>query len=58
MAENGAIEHPRILGTAGQALDAEVLRMVEKLSAAITLRQLQGQPVRVFYILPVTFKIQ
>lgn len=32
--------------------------MVEKLPAATTPRQLQGQPVRVFYILPVTFKIQ
>ena len=32
--------------------------MVEKLPAATTPPQLQGQPVRVFYILPVTFKIQ
>ena len=58
VAENGAIEHPQILGTAGQALDAEVLRMVEKLPAATTPPQLQGRPVRVFYILPVSFKIQ
>ena len=58
VAENGAIEHPRILGTAGQALDAEVLRMVEKLPAATTPPQLQSRPVRVFYTLPVTFKIQ
>ena len=56
--ENGEIEHPRILGTAGQALDAEVLRMVEKLPAATTPPQLQGRPVRVFYTLPVAFKIQ
>lgn len=58
VAENGAIEHPKILGTAGQALDAEVLHIVEKLPAATTPPQLQGRPVRVFYILPVTFKIQ
>lgn len=57
VAENGAIEHPRILGTAGQALDAEVLRMVEKLPAATTPPQLQGQPVRVFYIIPVTLPV-
>jgi len=57
VAENGAIEHPRILGTAGRALDAEVLRMAEKLPAATTPPQLQGRPVRVFYVLPVTFKI-
>jgi len=58
VAENGVIEHPRILGTAGQALDAEVLRLVRKLPAATTPPQLQGRPVRVYYTLPCTFKIQ
>ena len=58
VAENGAIEHPKILGTAGQALDAEVLRLIAKLPAATTPPQLQGRPVRVFYIMPFTFKIQ
>lgn len=58
VAENGAIEHSEILGTATPALDAEVLRLVKKLPAATTPPQLRGRPVRVFYILPVTFKIQ
>ena len=58
VAENGAIEHPSILGTAGQALDAEVLRLIQKLPAATTPPQLQGRPVRIFYTLPFTFKIQ
>ena len=56
--ETGAIEHPEILGTAGRALDAEVLRAVSKLPAATTPAQLQGRAVRVSYAIPVTFKIQ
>lgn len=58
VAENGVIEHSVILGTAGPALDAEVLRHVRKLPAATAPPQLQGRPVRAFYVLPVTFKIQ
>ena len=58
VAENGTIEHPGILGTAGQALDAEVLRLIQRLPAATTPPQLQGRPVRIFYTLPFTFKIQ
>ena len=58
VAESGAIEHPQILGTAGRALDAEVLRAMSKLPAATTPAQLQGRPARVSYIVPVNFRIQ
>lgn len=58
VAENGAIEHPEILGTAGRALDAEVLRAMSKLPAATTPAQLQGRPTRVSYIVPINFRIQ
>ncbi|MBF9143204.1 energy transducer TonB [Hymenobacter properus] len=58
VAENGAIEHPEILGTAGSALDAEVLRVVQQLPAADAPALLDGRPVRVHYALPITFKIQ
>lgn len=58
VAENGAIEHPEILGTAGNALDAEVMRVVRNLPSATTPALLQGRPVRVYYSLPITFKIQ
>lgn len=56
--ENGAIEHSEILGTAGRTLDAEVLRALVKLPSATTPAQLQGRPVRVSYVVPVTFKYQ
>ena len=58
VAESGAIEQAAILGTAGRALDAEVLRVVRKLPAATTPALLRGQPVRVSYALPVRFVIQ
>ncbi|MCC3154397.1 energy transducer TonB [Hymenobacter sp. BT770] len=58
VAENGAIENAQILGTAGQALDAEVLRVVQRLPAATAPALLRGKPARVYYVLPVTFKIQ
>ncbi|GAB3588874.1 hypothetical protein GCM10027345_41800 [Hymenobacter daeguensis] len=58
VAENGAIEQSAILGTAGRALDAEVLRVLKKFPAATSPAQFQGRPVRVSYVLPVTFKIQ
>ena len=56
--ESGAIEHAAILGTAGRALDAEVLKAVQKLPAATSPAMLRGKPVRVGYALPITFKIQ
>ncbi len=58
VAENGAVEHPEVLGTAGRALDAEVLRIVKTLPAATAPAQLQGRPVRMYYVLPCTFVIQ
>lgn len=58
VAENGTIEHPEILGSAGRALDAEVLRAMSKLPAATTPAQLQGRPTRVSYIVPINFRIQ
>lgn len=57
VAENGAIEHPQIVGTAGPALDAEVLRVVQQLPAATAPARLQGRPVRVYYVLPISFKM-
>ena len=58
VAEDGAIQRPEILGTAGQSLDAEVLKVLKKIPAATTSAQYQGRPVRVSYVLPVTFKMQ
>ena len=58
VAETGAIEHAEILGTAGRALDAEVLWVVRRLPAAGSPALLHGRPVRVQYVLPITFKIQ
>lgn len=58
VAETGAIEQAEILGTAGRALDAEVLRVVQQLPAAGTPAFTQGRPVRVHYVLPITFRIQ
>ena len=58
VAETGAIEHVEILGTAGRALDVEVLRTVQQLPAAGSPALLHGRPVRVHYALPITFRIQ
>ena len=58
VAETGAIEHVEILGTAGRALDGEVLRVVQQLPAAGSPALAQGQPVRMHYVLPITFRIQ
>lgn len=57
VAETGAIENPEIVGTAGWALDAEVLRAVRQLPAATAPALRQGRPVRVYYVLPITFKM-
>ncbi|GAA4031480.1 hypothetical protein GCM10022409_14630 [Hymenobacter glaciei] len=54
VAENGVIEHPEILGSVGPALDKEILRVLPAASAPA---HLHGQPVRVRYVLPLTFKI-
>ncbi|WP_157780944.1 energy transducer TonB [Hymenobacter sedentarius] len=57
VAETGAIEHTEIVGTAGDALDNEVLRALKTLPAATKPAMLQGRPVRVFYVVPLTFKM-
>lgn len=57
VAENGAIEHVEILGSAGRALDAEVLQVVQNLPAAASPAMLHGQPVRLYYALPIAFKL-
>lgn len=56
--ESGAIERPEIMGSLGRSLDAEVLRVLATLPAATAPAQLHGQPVRVRYVLPLTFIIQ
>lgn len=58
VAESGTVEHHEILGTAGRALDAEVFRAIKTLPAATAPAQLQGRPVRMYYVLPITFKIR
>jgi periplasmic protein TonB len=57
IAETGALENVEILGTAGRVLDAEVLRIVQRLPAAGSPAMLKGRPVRAHYVLPITFKI-
>ena len=57
-AKAGVIEQAEILSTAGRARDAEVLRVVQRLLAAGSPALLQGRPVRVHFVLPITFKIQ
>ena len=58
VAEDGTIQHPEILGTAGRSLDAEVLKGLKKLPAATASAQYQDRPVRVSYVLPVAFEMQ
>lgn len=55
--ETGAIEHLETIGTAGPLLDAEALRVVQKLAVATAPSLLQNRPVRVFYILPLNFRL-
>ncbi|WP_216690511.1 energy transducer TonB [Hymenobacter siberiensis] len=58
VSETGALEHTEILGSAGNALDATVRQAIGQLPAATTPAQLNGRPVRMSYVLPITFKIQ
>ena len=58
VAENGAIENQELFGSLGQALDTEVARVLALLPTATAPAQLRGQPVRVRYVLPLTFRIQ
>jgi protein TonB len=56
--ENGTIVHPEILSSVGRSLDDEVLRVLALLPVATAPAQLRGQPVRVRYVLPLTFIIR
>ena len=58
IAEDGPIQQSEITNTAGRALDAEVPKVLKQIPAATASAQYQGRPVRVSYVLPVTFKIQ
>lgn len=58
ISETGTVENPSIVASAGNALDEEVLSIIRRLPPATTPAQLQGRPVRVFYMLPINFKIQ
>jgi TonB family protein len=57
IAENGTVENPEVIGSAGNHLDDEVLRTVRSLRPAATPGLLNGRPVRVFYVMPITFKM-
>lgn len=57
VAESGAVENAEIIGSAGGNLDTEVLRAVKALQPASTPALLGGRPVRVFYVLPIVFKV-
>jgi hypothetical protein len=58
IAGNGAIERPAIVGTVGEPLDEAVLKTIENLPVATVPALLHGRPVRVYYVLPITFVIQ
>ena len=58
VAETGAIERPEVMGTANPSLDEETLRVVKLLPSATSPALLRSQPVRVYYVLPITFRIQ
>ena len=56
VSETGAIEHQQIVGSVSPTLDAEVLRALRQVPAARTPPMQQGRPVRVYYVLPFTFR--
>lgn len=56
VSETGAIEHSQIVGSVSPTLDAEVLRALKQVPAARTPPMQQGRPVRVYYVLPFTFR--
>ncbi|RZK57221.1 MAG: TonB family protein [Hymenobacter sp.] len=57
VSETGAIEQRRIVGSLSPSLDAEVLRVLQSLPAALTPPRHQGRPVRVAYVLPLNFRV-
>ncbi|NRT18024.1 TonB family protein [Hymenobacter sp. 9A] len=56
--ETGAIEQMQVVGPASPSLDEETLRVLRTMPAAASPALLRGQPVRVYYVLPITFRIQ
>ena len=54
--EQGKVEQRRIVGTVSPTLDAEVLRVLQRLPSALTPPRYQGQATRVGYVLPVDFR--
>jgi protein TonB len=58
VSETGVVEQRAIAGSVSPTLDAEVLRVLNRLPNATTPPQHQGKPVRVAYVLPMNFKVQ
>lgn len=58
VSETGAVENRHVVGSVSAALDTEVERVLGDLPPARTPPRQQGQPVRVYYVLPLAFKIQ
>jgi protein TonB len=58
VSETGVVEQRAIAGSVSPTLDAEVLRVLNRLPNATTPPQQQGKPVRVAYVLPMNFKVQ
>jgi hypothetical protein len=57
VSETGAIENRRVVGSLAPGIDAELLRVLNTLPAALAPPRQQGRPVRVAYVLPVSLKI-
>jgi len=57
VSETGLVEQPRIVGSAGELLDEEVLRALKLVPPATVPARYQGRPVRVYYVIPVYFKM-
>jgi len=55
--ESGALEQAQIIKSAGSALDDSVLEAVRSQRPAIAPAMQQGNPVKVFYVMPCTFRI-
>ncbi|MDJ0366812.1 energy transducer TonB [Hymenobacter sp. H14-R3] len=55
VSEQGTVEQRRIVGTVSPTLDAEVLRVLQRLPSALTPPRYQGRPTRVSYVLPMSF---
>jgi protein TonB len=56
VSETGKVEQRRIVGTVSPTLDAEVLRVLQRLPSALTPPRYQGRPTRVGYVLPMSFR--